>query len=392
MEFAAKTRYSFSSVIYLDYNATTPLAPEVFAAMRPYLEQHFGNASSIHAAGREARAAIDDARDRVARILGAKPHEIIFTSGGTEADNLAIIGLARSRATRGKHLVTCATEHHAVLHACEYLQKREGFRVTWLPVDAGGRIDPDELRAAITDETTLVSIMSANNETGTLQPVAKISAICRKRGVLFHCDAIQSFGKEPLAARDFDALSLAAHKFHGPKGAGLLYLAAGIPIERQQYGGSHENERRAGTENVAAIVGLAAAAELAVRDLDNERVRQARLRDRLWEGIHAAFPTAILNGDPDARLANTLNVSFPGLDGESLLINLDLAGICASSGSACMVGSIAPSHVLLAMGVPPDVALATVRFSLGKETTEEEIDATLQRLPEIFARLQPAAV
>jgi cysteine desulfurase len=379
-------------VIYLDYNATTPLAPEVFAAMRPYLEWHFGNASSIHAAGRDARAAIDDARDRVARILGAKPHEIIFTSGGTEADNLAIIGLARSCATRGKHLVTSATEHHAVLHACEYLQKREGFRVTWLPVDTGGRIGPDELRVALTDETTLVSIMSANNETGTLQPVAEISAICRERGVLFHSDAIQSFGKEPLGAQEFDALSLAAHKFHGPKGAGLLYLAAGNPIERQQHGGSHENERRAGTENVAAIVGLAAAAELALRDLDAERARQSRLRDRLWEGIHTAFPTAILNGDPGARLANTLNVSFPGLDGESLLINLDLAGICASSGSACMVGSIAPSHVLLAMGVPLDVALTTVRFSLGKETTEEEIDATLQRLPEIFARLQPTAV
>jgi len=379
-------------VIYLDYNATTPLAPEVLAAMRPYLERHFGNASSIHAAGREARAAIDDARDRVARILGAKSHEIIFTSGGTEADNLAIIGLARSRTTRGKHLVTSATEHHAVLHACEYLQKREGFRVTWLPVDARGRIDPDELRAALTEETTLVSIMSANNETGTLQPIAEISSICGERGVLFHSDVIQSFGKERLAAQDFDALSLAAHKFHGPKGAGLLYLATGIPIERQQYGGSHENERRAGTENVAAIVGLAAAAELAVRDLDAERVRQARLRDRLWEGIRVAFPKTILNGDPDARLANTLNVSFPGLDGESLLINLDLAGICASSGSACMVGSIAPSHVLLAMGVALDVALATVRFSLGKETTEAEIDATLQRLPEIFARLQPAAV
>jgi cysteine desulfurase len=382
----------FLSVIYLDYNATTPLAPEVFAAMRPYLEEYFGNASSIHATGRDARAAIDDARDRIARILGAKPHEIIFTSGGTEADNLAIIGLARSHAARGKHLMTSATEHHAVLHACEYLQKQEGFRVTWLPVDAGGRIDPEELRTALTDQTTLVSIMSANNETGTLQPIAEISSICRERGVLFHSDAIQSFGKEPLAAREFDALSLAAHKFHGPKGAGLLYLGAGIPIERQQHGGSHENQRRAGTENVAAIVGLAAAAELALRDLDVERIRQARLRERLWAGIRAAFPTAILNGDPNARLSNTLNVSFPGLDGESLLINLDLAGICASSGSACMVGSIAPSHVLLAMGVPLDIALATVRFSLGKQTTEEEIAATLQRLPEIFARLQTAAI
>ena len=379
-----------SAVIYLDYNATTPLAPEVFAAMRPFIEEHFGNASSIHAAGREARAAVDDSRDRLARMLRAKPHEIIFTSGGTESDNLAIIGLARSRAARGKHLVTCATEHHAVLHAFEQLQKREGFRVTRLPVDARGRVDPAAVRDAITDETTLISIMSANNETGVLQPVGEIGAICRERGVLFHSDAIQSFGKEPLVARDFDALSLAAHKFHGPKGAGLLFLGAGISIERMQHGGSHENDRRAGTENVAAIVGMARAAELALAAMDAERLRQASLRDRLWQGIRAASPAAVRNGDPDRCLANTLNVSFPGMDGESLLINLDLAGICASSGSACMVGSIVPSHVLLAMGVPPELARATVRFSLGKETTDAEIAAAARALPEIFARLQPA--
>ncbi len=379
-------------MIYLDYNATTPLAPEVFEAMRPYLETHFGNASSIHAAGREARAAIDDARDRLARLLGAKPHEIIFTAGGTEADNLAILGLARARVGIGKHLITCATEHHAVLQSCEHLQKREGFRVTWLGVDARGRIDLGKLRDAFTPETTLVSIMSANNETGVLQPIEAIRALCRERGVLFHSDAIQSFGKEPLALSGFDALSLAAHKFHGPKGAGLLCLGAGIVIERLQFGGSHENERRPGTENVAAIVGLAAAAELAVRGLDAERSRQARLRDRLWEGIRGAFPAAVLNGDRDARLANTLNVSFPGADAESLLINLDLAGICASSGSACMVGSILPSHVLLAMGVEPDLARGTVRFSLGKLTTDEEIEATIAKLPAIAARFDPAEI
>jgi cysteine desulfurase len=377
-------------MIYLDYNATTPLAPEAFAAMRPFLETHFGNPSSIHAAGREARAAIDDARDRLAKLLGAKPHEIIFTSGGTESDNLAIIGLARAQAGRGKHIITCSTEHHAVLHACEHLQKKEGFRVTWLPVNASGRIDAKQVEAAINSETVLVSIMSANNETGTLQPLREISAACRDRGVIFHSDAIQSFGKEPLHAADFDALSLAAHKFHGPKGAGVLYLRAGLSVERLQHGGSHENERRPGTENTAAIVGMAQAAELACANMESERPRQAMLRERLWQGIREAFPAAVRNGHPEHSLANTLNVSFPGLDGESLLINLDLAGICASSGSACMVGSIVPSHVLLAMGVAPELARATVRFSLGQETTADEIETTIQRLPAIFSRLQVA--
>ncbi len=380
------------AVINLDYNATTPLAPEALEAMRPFLEQHFGNPSSIHAAGRETRAAIDDARDRLARLLGAKAHEIVFTGGGTESDNLAVIGLARSRAALGRHVITCTTEHHAVLHAFEHLQKREGFRVTWLPVDRGGRIDVQHLADALTPETTLVSIMTANNETGVLQPVREIAALCRERGVTFHSDAIQSFGKEALDAREFDALSLAAHKFHGPKGAGLLYLRAGLSIERMQHGGSHENDRRAGTENVAAIVGMTRAAEIAARDIESEATRQAALRDRLSRGITAAFPAAVMNGDPAHRLANTLNVSFPGLDGEGLLMNLDLAGICASSGSACMVGSIQASHVLLAMGVPPEHAAATVRFSLGKGTTVAEIDETLARLPEIFARLKPELV
>ncbi len=377
-------------MIYLDYTATTPLAPEAWGAMQPYFERHFGNPSSIHAAGRETRAAIDDARDRLARLLGAKPHEIIFTGGGTEADNLAVLGLARAHAAHGRHIITCATEHHAVLHACEHLQKRENFRVTWLPVDAGGRVDVQRLADALTPETTLVTIMTANNETGTLQPVVEIAALCRARGVLFHSDAIQSFGKEPLDSRDFDALSLAAHKFHGPKGAGLLYLRTGLHLERLQHGGSHENERRPGTENIAAIVGLARAAELALATMDAERPRQAALRDRLWQGIREAFPTAVRNGAPGHTLANTLNVSFPGLDGEGLLMNLDLAGICASSGSACMVGSIQPSHVLLAMGLAPELAAATVRFSLGKETTLEDIETTIQRLPAIFARLDAA--
>jgi cysteine desulfurase len=378
-------------MIYLDYNATTPLLPEAFAAMRPYLEAHFGNPSSIHAAGREARAAIDDARDRIARLLGAKPHEIIFTGGGTESDNLAILGLARHRAAHGKHIVTCTTEHHAVLHVFEHLQKREGFRVTFLPVDQYGCVSPEQVAEVLTPETTLVSLMTANNETGTLQPVREIAAVCRNRGVLFHTDAIQSFGKEPLPTAEFDAMSLAAHKFGGPKGAGVLMLRSGISIDRLQHGGSHENERRPGTENVAAIAGMAAAAELALQNMVEESRRQADLRDRLWDGVRHAFPGALLNGHPQLRLANTLNVSFPGLDGEGLIIALDLAGVAVSSGSACMVGSVMPSHVLLAMGVAPEIAGSTIRFSLGKQTTKTEISDSIERIKGVLSRLHAAA-
>lgn len=374
-------------MIYLDYNATTPLAPEARAAMRPFLEEHFGNPSSIHAAGREARAAIDDARDRMARLLGGKPHEIIFTGGGTESDNLAILGLARAQEGKGKHLITCTTEHHAVLHAFEHLQKREGFRVTFLPVDRQGQVSVEQVAAALTPETTLVSVMTANNETGTLQPAKEIAALCRERGVLCHTDAIQSFGKAAIRGGDFDALSLAAHKFYGPKGAGILYLKSGLHVERLQYGGAHENERRPGTENVAAIAGMVVAAELAAAQAEAESARVAELRDRLWSGLQKLFPTAIRNGHPEQTLANTLNVSFPGLEGEGLLMALDLAGIAVSSGSACMVGSVVSSHVLLAMGVPPEIAQGTVRFSLGKPTTAEEVDDALARMEQVFNRL-----
>lgn len=377
-------------MIYLDHNATTPVAPEVLEAMRPWIEEHFGNPSSIHAAGRRTRAGLDSARDRLARLLGAKSHELVFTGGGTESNNLAILGLARSRALRGRHLITCATEHHAVLHPFEHLEKREGFRVTRLPVDGGGRIDLHQLADALDQDAGLVSIMAANNETGTLQPIAEAALLCRERGVLFHTDAIQAFGKMPVQAAGLDALSIAAHKFHGPKGAGLLYLRSGLSLERLQHGGSHENERRPGTENVPALMGMAAAAELALEGMEAAQARQRNLRDQLWEGIRALYPTARRNGCAAHSLANTLNVSFPGLEGESLLINLDLAGICASSGSACMVGSIMASHVLLAMGVEPSIAQASVRFSLGKATTGDEIAEVLRRLPTIFDRLQPA--
>ena len=373
-------------MIYLDHNATTPLASEALEAMRPYLEVFHGNASSIHAAGRETRAALDDSRDRLAAMLACRPHEIIFTAGGTESDNLALLGIARAHTERGKHVITCATEHHAVLQPLEHLQRREGFGLTVLGVDAQGLLNPDDVRRAIQPGTTLVSVMTANNETGVRQPVGEIAAICRERGVLFHTDAVQTFGKEPLIC-DADAISLAAHKFGGPKGAGLLRLRGGLPLERIVFGGSHEGDRRPGTENVAAIVGMARAAEIAFQAV-TETSPTALLRDQLWEGIRGAFPEAVRNSEPAISLSNTLNVSFPGLDGESLLINLDLAGICASSGSACMVGSIQPSHVLLAMGVPHDLAQATVRFSLGKENTADEITEAIRRIRPMLARLR----
>jgi cysteine desulfurase len=372
---------------YLDYNATTPLDPSVLEAMLPYLVRHHGNPSSIHAEGRQTRAAVDSARDRLASILNCKSHELVFTAGGTESDNLAILGLARSRASRGRHLITSPAEHHAVLHTFEYLHKREGYDVSYLPLDSHGRVNPAELDALLRPDTALVSIMTANNETGTLQPINEISDICRAHGTPFHSDAVQSFGKETLNTARFDTFSLAAHKFHGPKGVGLLYLKAGLGVDSIQHGGAHENQRRPGTENVAAIVGMARAAELALERLASEHDRQSALRDKLWQHIQEACPRSVRNGHPSLCLANTLNVSFPGGDGESLLMNLDLAGVCASSGSACMVGSLTPSHVLLSMGVPEEYARASIRFSLGRGTTEEEIEQTGQALRKICIRL-----
>ncbi|MGB9155333.1 MAG: cysteine desulfurase family protein, partial [Chthoniobacterales bacterium] len=357
-------------MIYLDYNATTPLCEPARRAILPFLEEKFGNPSSIHAAGREARAAIDDARDRLANLLGAKPHELIFTSGGTEANNLAILGLARSRAARGKHLISAKTEHHAVLNAVEHLEKFEGFEVTWLNVSENGLIDLNQLADSIRDDTVLVSIMHANNETGVIQSLRRISEICREHGVLLHSDMVQSFGKISGEAVSFvDSASFAAHKFYGPKGAGLLFLRSGIPIEPIQFGGAHENQRRPGTENVAMIAGMAAAAEFVQRDREFEQARERKLRDQLWQEISGQTESVVLNGDANCRLANTLNVSFPELDSETMLMALDLEGVCASSGSACMVGSVLASHVLLAMGLPLALAKSAIRFSLGKHTT-----------------------
>ena len=401
-------------MIYLDYNATTPLCEAARTAMLPFLEGKFGNPSSVHAAGREARAAIDDARDGLADLLGAKPHELIFTSGGTEANNLAILGLARSRTARGKHLISAKTEHHAVLNTIEHLEKREGFEVTWLNVSQAGQIDLDQLADTIRADTVLVSVMHANNETGVIQPLREISEICRERGVLLHSDMVQSFGKlAPVilsevegsrretftatstgslgCARDdlgslVDAASFAAHKFYGPKGAGLLFLRGGIPIEPVHFGGAHENQRRPGTENVAAIAGMSAAAEFVERDREKEQAREGNLRDQLWQEISAQISPVVLNGDVHRRLANTLNISLPALDSETMLMALDLEGVCASSGSACMVGSVVASHVLLAMGMPLALARSAIRFSLGKYTTEEEISATAGIVSEIVQR------
>ena len=373
-------------MIYLDYNATTPLCDTAWRAMQPYFERHFGNPSSVHRSGRETRAAIDDARDRLAALLGAKPHEIIFTSGGTESNNLAILGLVRNRAPNGKHLISNRAEHHAVLHALEHLEKRENFEITWLQVSADGLVDPDELERALRPDTTLVSVMAANNETGVIQPMAEIAARCQKHGVVLHSDMVQSFGKLPTDLAGIDAASFAAHKFYGPKGAGFLYLRSGLPIDRIQFGGAHEGERRPGTENAPAIVGMAAAAEEVLRDLPNEQEREARLRDELWSGIKRVVPDAQQNAAAARRLANTLNVSFPGVSSGTMLMALDLAGFGASSGSACMVGSVMASHVLLAMGLSSERAASAIRFSLGKETAAAEIQETVAAIDRILQR------
>jgi cysteine desulfurase len=374
-------------MIYLDYNATTPLCDVAREAMLPYLDRLFGNPSSVHAAGRETRAAIDNARDKLVALLRVKPNEIIFTSGGTESCNLAVFGLARCRMQGGGHVISAKTEHHAVLNAIEHLEKHEGFEVTWLNVSRDGIIDLDQLADAIRPETRLVSIMSANNETGVIQPIREISRLCRERGVLLHMDMVQSFGKIDADLSLVDAASFAAHKFYGPKGVGFLFLRSGLSIQPIMFGGAHENERRPGTENVAAIVGMATAAEWTLRGCEQEQERETGLRDGLWTRIAENVPDAKQNGANAPRLANTLNVSLLGIDSEMLLIALDLEGVCASSGSACMVGSVVASHVLLAMGLPMERARSAVRFSLGKWTTADEINAAGDAVRRIVDRL-----
>jgi cysteine desulfurase len=368
---------------YLDDNATTNLDPRVRTVIEPLLAGNLGNPSSLHAEGRRARGEIDAARDSIAAGLKAKPSEIIFTSGGTESCNLAVEGLACANAGRGRHLITAKTEHHAVLHAFQALEKKD-FEVTYLDVAADGLIDPDDLAHAIRPDTILVSIMSANNETGVCQPMREIGAICAQRGILFHTDAIQSAGKEPLDLEGWQvsALSLAAHKFHGPLGAGLLWLKAGAPITRLMEGGSHENERRPGTENAPAIVGMAEALRLDGNVDPAESQRQMRWTEKFWQEL-SSLGGVRRNGHRTLRLPNTLNVSFLGLHGEDLLIALDLAGLAVSSGSACMVGSVQPSHVLAAMGVPIEWASATVRFSIGPQIQDHDLEEIAQRLKQV---------
>jgi cysteine desulfurase len=374
-------------MIYLDYNATTPLCDMAREAMLPYLDRLFGNPSSVHAAGRETRAAIDNARDKLARLLRVKPHELIFTGGGTESCNLAVLGLARCPSSPGGHIISNKAEHHAVLNALEHLEKREGFEVTWLNVSRDGIIDVDQLASSIRPETKLVSIMSANNETGVIQPMREISRICREGGVLLHSDMVQSFGKINTDLSLVDAASFAAHKFYGPKGVGFLFLRSGLSIQPIMFGGAHENERRPGTENVAAIVGMAAAAEWTLHGCQQEQERETQLRNELWARIEQNVADAEQNAANAPRLANTLNVSLLGIDSEMLLIALDLEGVCASSGSACMVGSVVASHVLLAMGLPMESARSAVRFSLGKWTTADEIKAAGDAVRKIVDRL-----
>ena len=375
-------------MIYLDYNATTPLCDAAREAMLPYLGRHFGNPSSVHAAGRDARAAIDNSRDKLAGLLRVKPHELIFTSGGTESCNLAVLGLARNRSSRAAHIISAKTEHHAVLNAVEHLEKHENIEVTWLNVARDGIVDLDQLSKSIRPDTRLVSIMAANNETGVIQSMREISQICREHGVLLHTDMVQAFGKMDVDLSLVDAASFAAHKFYGPKGIGFLYLRSGLSIEPIMFGGAHENERRPGTENVAAIAAIAAAAEWTLRDRESEQERQAELRDDLWMRISQNVPDAKQNGQNAPRLANTLNVSLLGLASEMLLLALDLEGVCASSGSACMVGSVVASHVLLAMGLPIERARSAVRFSLGKWTTTDEIKRAGEAMRKIVDRFE----
>lgn len=375
--------------IYLDHNASTQIRAEVLEAMLPYLREHYGNASSAHAFGQEARGAVEEARGRVAAFLNATPSEICFTSGGTESDNMALIGGARALRAKGAHVVTTAIEHDAVRHAADQLE-REGFTVTRVAPEPDGRVTAAAIEAAIRPDTILVSVMAANNETGVIQPVAEIGGVCAARGVPFHSDAVQASGKIPIDVKSWQVtmLTITAHKFYGPKGAGALFIRRGFRPEPLQFGGEHERGRRAGTENVPAIVGLGAACELAQADLASHAARVGALRDRLEAGLAARVPQIVRHGAAAPRVANTAHVSFVGAEGEHLILSLDMKGIAVSSGAACKAGSSHPSHVLMAMGVKPPVAQSAVRFSLGRCTTEAEIDRVLEIVPGVVEKLR----
>lgn len=375
--------------VYLDHAATTPTDPAVVEAMLPYFTERFGNPSSIYRWGQEGREAVENARETVARILGAQPPEIIFTGGGSEADNLAIKGVALASRSKGNHIITSAIEHHAVYDAAKFLESL-GFEITYVPVDQYAMVDPDEVRRAITPRTVLISIMHANNEVGTIQPIAEIGKLAREHEIPFHVDAVQSTGAIPVNVDDLqaDLLSLSAHKFYGPKGVGALYVRRGVRLVQLIHGGGQERKRRAGTENVPGIVGLAKALELAAGSLQERGRSIAALRDRLVQGIMDRIPRTRYNGHPTQRLPNNSSFCFEFVEGESLLLNLDLQGVAASSGSACTSGALEPSHVLLAMGLPHEIAHGSLRLALGRENTAEDIDYVLDLLPGIVAKLR----
>ena len=376
-------------VIYLDNNATAPLHPEVLEAMMPYLKEKYGNASSIHFKGREAKKGLEGSRTILGDALGTESVDIIFTSGGTESDNFAIKGVAFANKAKGNHIITSSIEHLAVGATCKYLESH-GFKITFLPVDKYGVVDLNALKDAITPKTILVSIMHANNEVGTIQPIKEIVKIVKAKGIYFHTDAVQSFGKIPVDVEELgvDLLSLSAHKINGPKGVGLIYVRKGVKIDPVNHGGHHERSLRAGTENVPGIVGFAKAAQIAKRHMKEEPERLRKLRDMLHKGLTDKLEGVHLNGHPTERLPGTLNLSFQGVEGESLLINFDQKGICGSTGSACTAGSNEPSHVLVAMKVDPQLAQGSVRFSLGIFNTEEEIAYCIEEIPKIVKRLR----
>ena len=375
--------------IYMDHSATTYTRKEVLEAMIPYFTEHFGNPSSIYGIARDSKKAIDEARAQTAKALGADPDEIYFTSGGSESDNWAIKGVALANRNRGNHIITTQIEHHAVLHTCQFL-KKEGFEVTYLPVDQFGLVDPSVLEKAINEKTILISIMYANNEIGTIEPIAELGAIAREHKVYFHTDAVQAIGNVPLDVKrqNIDLLSLSAHKFYGPKGTGALYIRKGVRIDNLIHGGGQERHRRAGTENIAGIVGLGKAIEMATADITghNEKIRS--MRDRLIKGMLETIPNARLNGHPEKRLAGNVNVSFEFIEGESMLLWLDDEGICASTGSACTSGSLEPSHVLLATGLPVEISHGSLRLTLGDANTEGDVDFVLEILPKVVTKLR----
>ena len=384
--------------VYLDFNATTPVEPEVLDAMLPYFSAEFGNAASIHTPGQRARAAVETAREQVAALIGARPQEIVFTSGGTESDNHAIFGIASSSlasftsstsSTSPPHIITTAIEHEAVLNTCQALEK-EGVRVTYLPTDRAGLIDLDELRLAVRPETVLITIMHANNELGTVQPLEEIGRIAKEADIYFHTDAVQSAGKIPIDvnAMGLDLLSLSGHKFYAPKGVGALYVRGGTRLRQLLYGGHHQRGFRPGTENVAGIVGLGKAAEIARKSLVEDAQRISALRDRLQQGLLQRVPQSRVNGGAAPRTPNTTNIVFPGVEGEALLISLDLKGLAVSTGAACSSGAVEPSHVLTAIGLPPEEARASLRFSLGRHTTAADIDFALNVVPAAVAQLR----